>query len=570
LIAILALAAMITAFLIASALNRSSADVSNEREDRSMSALRQAKAALIAYAASEQWQNTGGATPFQPGALPCPDRDNDGIAEDHEPPPPLGSGQQPCSTALKRIGRFPWITVGAEDLRDASGERLWYAVSSTFLKNTPAYTNVINSDTQGLLTVNGTAAANNVVAVLFAPGEAFRGQVRDPTSAITYNDPVNFLEQFDATTYATFSSNASPSQALNDRVLVLTRAELMSTVEPIVAANIERDIKPYVQAYVTDWGAYPFPAAFGNPGRPMSQYVGDTSVSPPRGLLPVSRAALQWKTSSLTVTQVAGGMGAYAGSPPASTITWNCGASTTTQISCQINYPGGGNDRPAIKLQAVLQGAALSFPTGLKIDNPVMTNINGDLLSYNGATYAQWSPVPPPYPPVQPPTVDNTAQSDGTGLVTFYGVLQNAAPPWSGTGGLVTIKINLPAYQPITDSTDPNAGWFAANEWYRQTWYAVSQGVLPGAGGTCSTSTTPPPLCLTVNNLRPSYVNWNDKRAILVLAGSSLNGNLRPSTNLPDYFENANLVAANGAALIYENRSGVPTTINDRVVVISP
>ena len=71
---------MLSAFLIASALNRSSTDISNEREDRSMSALRQAKAALIAYAANEQWQNTGGVTPFQPGALPCPDRDNDGIA----------------------------------------------------------------------------------------------------------------------------------------------------------------------------------------------------------------------------------------------------------------------------------------------------------------------------------------------------------------------------------------------------------------------------------------------------------------------------------------------------------
>ena len=50
LIALLALAALISAFLIASALNLTSAGNSNEREDRSMSALRKAKAALIAYA----------------------------------------------------------------------------------------------------------------------------------------------------------------------------------------------------------------------------------------------------------------------------------------------------------------------------------------------------------------------------------------------------------------------------------------------------------------------------------------------------------------------------------------
>ncbi len=50
LIALLSLAALFAAFLIASALDLTSAGISNERAQRSMSALRQAKAALIAYA----------------------------------------------------------------------------------------------------------------------------------------------------------------------------------------------------------------------------------------------------------------------------------------------------------------------------------------------------------------------------------------------------------------------------------------------------------------------------------------------------------------------------------------
>jgi len=104
LIALLALAALISAFLIASALNLTSAGNSNEREDRSMSALRKAKAALIAYAANEQWQlyKTPG-TYFQPGALPCPDQDDDGDAD--------------CigSTSFSMIGRVPFKTLGIDE-----------------------------------------------------------------------------------------------------------------------------------------------------------------------------------------------------------------------------------------------------------------------------------------------------------------------------------------------------------------------------------------------------------------------------------------------------------------------
>ena len=72
LIAILALAALIAAFLISSGLSRSNTDIANEREQRSMDALRQAKAALIAYAAAADWnlQASGGQPYLQPGALP--------------------------------------------------------------------------------------------------------------------------------------------------------------------------------------------------------------------------------------------------------------------------------------------------------------------------------------------------------------------------------------------------------------------------------------------------------------------------------------------------------------------
>src|SRR6266705_3271089 len=141
----------ISAFLIASALNLTSAGNSNEREDRSMTALRKAKAALIAYAASEQWQLYKGQATDQPGALPCPD-----ILLDDGNADCVGAGISPTSSL---VGRLPWQSIGIEDLRDASGERLWYALSYNFRKNFG--TTVINSDTPGQLTVTGTAPASN-------------------------------------------------------------------------------------------------------------------------------------------------------------------------------------------------------------------------------------------------------------------------------------------------------------------------------------------------------------------------------------------------------------------------
>jgi hypothetical protein len=57
---------------------------------------------------------------------------------------------------------------------------------------------------------------------------------------------------------------------------------------------------------------------------------------------------------------------------------------------------------------------------------------------------------------------------------------------------------------------------------------------------------------------------------ILVLAGRALNGSPRPS-GIANYLEGTNLTAANDTTpYVYEHRAGVPTAINDRVVVVSP
>ena len=531
LIVILSLAALISAYLIATVLNLTGAGLANAREERSMNALRQAKAALIAYAASEQWQLYKGQTTNQPGGLPCPDTDDDGDSEGL------------CSNALSRIGRLPWKSIGAEDLRDASGERLWYAVSSNFRRLSG--TTVINSDTQGLLTVTGTAPASNVVAIVFAPGTPVLWQDR---SGSGHNSAAAYLEGFTAgANDYTFTTNALPTDTFNDRLLVITQAELMSAVEPVVTARIERDIKPYLTAYRNTWGRYPFPATFPQPASPaISDYKG--AAGQPWGLLPLTAdptfTFVFWRNPLSTVV---------ADSPPASITSQNCTASSATLIDCTVAY----NGTPTLGFSLSAANVGMAF---------VRSHVIADLT-----VTASGSPLSPA-PTLS--SVNNSPPPDASGKGSVSLSLNMPA-----SAGAVRIQIPPPPLQPppplvstswdntmmtlATPSSGLGAGWLIANQWYKQLFYAVAPDLVPGGSGNCIAN----PPCLTVNNL----ASPNNKQAILVFAGRALNGTLRPSGTVANYLENANLSAALGTTpFVYEHRAGVPTSINDRVVVVSP
>lgn len=145
-----------------------------ERDKVTAAALAQAKAALIGYAVGVNF--TGGGE--RPGDLPCPDLNDSGAF-----------GSPNCNTQASRIGRLPWRSLGLPDLRDGDGERLWYAVSNNFKKDTrtscigPGDTGCLNSDTRGTITVRNNAGLlihdgsnpdpyipSGVIAVIFAPG----------------------------------------------------------------------------------------------------------------------------------------------------------------------------------------------------------------------------------------------------------------------------------------------------------------------------------------------------------------------------------------------------------------
>ena len=202
-----------------------------EKDRKTTLALAQAREALLSYASGRLLTN-------RPGELPCPDTNNNGTAE--------GS----CTLATE-IGRVPWSTLGVQDLRDGTGERLWYAISNNF-KNNPAIT-PLNSYTPGQLTVTGIAPANNVIAIVFAAGPVVSGQNR---IAANVNNVAHYLEGENANGDTIFTT-AAASGTFNDRLLAITSGMLFPQVEMRVA----REARDFLNAYFNHPARQYFPAA---------------------------------------------------------------------------------------------------------------------------------------------------------------------------------------------------------------------------------------------------------------------------------------------------------------------
>jgi len=265
--------------------------VEAKRNQKTAEALAQAKEALIGRAVSND---------NRPGSLPCPDLitnisgnvPNDGVAD-------LFSGK----ICQSYIGRLPWRTLGLPDLRDGHGERLWYALSPNFtdsdkLSNgTTPPVRIINSDTLGQLVVTGASPANDVVAIIFAPGPALVlvNQQRDsanPASAIS-NTVANFLEAENAAggaiyseaflrggtptaddvtnvTYTSAVVNIAVSTTFNDKLLAITRSDLM----PLMEKRVVQEARICLDSHALNNGQrYPWAVPVTTPTTPLSGMV---------------------------------------------------------------------------------------------------------------------------------------------------------------------------------------------------------------------------------------------------------------------------------------------------------
>lgn len=263
-------------------------------------ALQQAKDAVIGFAATQS----------PPGRLPCPE--NTGSIGT----PAEGQAQGSCSTPASRIGRLPWRTLRTGKLLDGEGMELWYALSPGF-SSSP-----INSTTLGQLNVDGVA--NAAVAIIIAPGLPLAGQQRtEPTAA----NPPQAVDYLDQTNPAGTFVSSGPAASFNDRILIISHADLFNAVHRTVLAELRGldDQSPGLPArglrrYFTDYGSFPWAATPGSASAVASlasgalpyndlNYLGSSTWLSSNGWLPLvtytrtsaSQAQIQLGTSTMTV-----------------------------------------------------------------------------------------------------------------------------------------------------------------------------------------------------------------------------------------------------------------------------
>lgn len=233
----------VAAFLVSS-LNSGALQI--QRDQRTAHALAQAKEALLGRAVADL---------TSPGSLPCPDTNDNGSAE--------STVGQPGGNCPSYIGRLPWKTLGLPDLRDGSGERLWYALSPNFRDYVT--TNPVNSNSRGTLQVvdntGVTPIASEAVAVVFAPGNVIGSQQRDSANQ---NFAQNYLDVGpnnvnNYTAGGPFVA-ADKTNTFNDRLLVIKASDIMLLVEARVAKELSSSFDLYRIAHSN---TYPNPADFG-------------------------------------------------------------------------------------------------------------------------------------------------------------------------------------------------------------------------------------------------------------------------------------------------------------------
>ena len=544
LLALLAVLALGASWYLVTSLRTDSGLVAARAKVRSAEALNRAKLALIGYIAAQAVK----AGENNPGAFPCP-----------EAPGYFGNasqeGQTASSCTLPAVGRFPWRTIGTDQLVDAYGEPLWYVVGTGWAYN--GSNTLINSNSTGQLTVDGVA--NAAVALIIAPGPAIAAPASTGCAAWTQTRPTsgtpdlrNYLECSNATSPAdaTFVTTG-PSGGFNDQVVQVTVADVMPAIEAAIASRVQREIVPTLGATYAGsiWGtstsnpAFPFAAPFSDPS--TATYIGQAGLT--QGLMPFnyhssscggnvrcSTNAISWGTPSL-------GTGAGPGWLPSSA---SCYVSGGTP-QCEGYYYGGS-------LGISMSDPANGITTGLR----TLSDVSG----HSGTVYAwQWNGFTWVYLGSQAASVSRSLS--GTGALNFVASATLPSIPAWGYYWIQATRVPDSVFGDSTllDANNASTGWFARNEWFRLMYYAMAPGHAPGGSLSCTTGGT----CLQVANM----IDGTKQRAILIVAGRALGAlsQTRPSSSLQNYLDNAE--NRNGDSAF--TQSPVDKSFNDRFVSIA-
>jgi hypothetical protein len=223
--------------LIAYSTNPDSIEVA--REQKTFQAMAMAKKAVLAHAATFRADNIYP----RPGELPQPDTDQDGASD-------TMGGSNPL------IGWFPWKTLETEELTDASGSHLWYAVSADFYNRSGTASHnepLINPASIGQLNFG---AENNVRAavLIIAPGSVLPDQSRSAADADADAVIQQYLEGENSNIVNLDRFTGIQTANMNDRIMVITVDEIMR----IATRNVMFAAQDALVEYFNAKGFFPY------------------------------------------------------------------------------------------------------------------------------------------------------------------------------------------------------------------------------------------------------------------------------------------------------------------------
>jgi len=259
LIMLVFIAGLVATVFLLNALNSNTVKI--ERDKKTSEALAEAKTALIGWSVNRA----------NPGQLPCPE-DTSLIGL-----PTEGQSSASCTSASPVIGRLPWRTLGAGDLKDGYGERLWYVISPGF-RSSP-----INHTTPAQLSVDGIAGS--AVAIVFSPGPPLPTQSRPTPSASSPPDVAQYLDLSNNDGDASFVTGGIAT-SFNDKLLMVRGADLFSVVALRLLGEVRGDAATQgMRMYYSAYSKFPYADTTGDGNSDVGQLLGNPPFQgPPNSL----------------------------------------------------------------------------------------------------------------------------------------------------------------------------------------------------------------------------------------------------------------------------------------------
>lgn len=262
LLAMMAILILIVGTLSIQFLNQS--DLKKLKSQKTHQVLAEAKEAILAFSVNNlSIASSCSLNCPRPGDLPCPDLDNDGEAESS------------CNTQVQRLGRLPWKTLGLNDLRDGSGETLWYAVSEQYKNNTRLLP--LNSDTLGTISLRNaqgsliydatTGSDSGLVALIIAPNDVLLRADNVQQNRANETDkinPKNYLDIAfgeDNSDFIDNGNNGFISGMIRNNNNVIVNDVILPVTITQIHAVMETRVLSEVRSALLSHGSYPAPAS---------------------------------------------------------------------------------------------------------------------------------------------------------------------------------------------------------------------------------------------------------------------------------------------------------------------